>query len=120
MKESGQDTVLAKIAHYGAKAARSGRLKRGRTPVEPAPVHHNVESPFKPLAPFVPEDYWAALERRMAPPAPGRLAGWAAAIDRAARLALRRIAPRTTGQGGPEQEGPAHQGPACRKDRETE
>ncbi|WP_205964943.1 hypothetical protein, partial [Pseudooceanicola lipolyticus] len=82
MKESGQDTVLAKLANYGAKAARSGRLKRGRTPVEPAPVHHNVESPFKPLAPFVPEEYWAALERRMTPPAPGRLAGWAAAIAR--------------------------------------
>ena len=119
MKESGQDTVLAKLVNYGARAARSGRSAGGRTPAEPAPVHNNVDAPFKPLAPFVPEEHWAALERRMAPGTPPRLARWAAAIRGTASAAGRLIAALSDGSDG-KPERPVRPTPDRRKDRGSE
>lgn len=92
--ETGQDHAGAKGTGYGApahsSAAEDPQLPRGPS----SPVHANVDSPFRPLAAFVPEAHWQRLERPEAGPWGDRLHGIARrarpVLDRAGH-ALRRI-----------------------------
>ena len=63
MMEKGQDSAVAKGANYGTAAL--SRTAGGPWPDRRAatPVHANVDLPFRPLAPFVPDSHWQRLER---------------------------------------------------------
>ena len=65
MKENGQNTALAITANFGVDVRYDDRMGNKGLVVSKTPVHANVDAPFRPLVPFVPEDYW---DKMKAPP----------------------------------------------------
>ena len=62
--EPHQDVTPGRHADFGVGVDRAEQSFRGVSPVRTASVHHNVDLPFKVLAPFVPAEHWAALEKK--------------------------------------------------------
>ena len=58
MKEQGQNTASALITNFGVDVRYNDRMDNQSLVVSKTPVHANVDAPFRPLVPFVPEDYW--------------------------------------------------------------
>lgn len=57
-----QSVSLAARAYFGANANVADALLDGGDPAVADPVHANVDAPFRPLTPFVPDAYWVELE----------------------------------------------------------
>lgn len=66
MMEIGQDGATAKGPNYGAAALSRAAGSPKSEHRAAASVHANVDLPFRPLAPFVPEAHWQRLERPLA------------------------------------------------------
>ena len=61
--ETGLEAAAAKGTNYGAVRMLQPARAAAEGPHPAAPVHANVDLPFRPLAPFVPAGHWERLEK---------------------------------------------------------
>lgn len=67
MKEFDRDVASTARADFGVDRTRPVKSGGLVSPSPRVPVHANMDAPFKPLVPFVPEDHW---DRMQAPETP--------------------------------------------------